>query len=618
MNWIRRTSTRAIVAALVVYAAQAATIHGILATGQSLSVGCYGYAAGQVTSGTPYSNKSLSAGTMVLEGPSGATVAAITQASGGVPASPTIASGGSGYGTTPPTVYVVGDGTGGAYTANLTGGSVTSLTRTSAGSGYTAIQIYMTFPVTAASVVQLDTSPLIALAPTFTCNNSSGDPANPSGLPEEYPSLSAVNQLTYLEGGVSGFQYVLGVAGSSGRDYLTIGGPTDAYATWFANGVKSTPFLPSPNPSFTDSMTQLAAMNTAVTGGGNTFQLDAVMLTHGENDEIEYNRLYGTNLATFQSDYQTQANALIGRSGTLPMFTDQQQAWGGYHGSGAVPIAAIGQWQAAENNVGKIFLIGPYYYVPASGSDSLGVHKPPAGYRQMGELAGKAIDWVLNKGSYWLPVMPKSIAISGATITAKFFTPVGSLALDTSAVAMQTNYGFEFTDGLTAWIDRIHQASGSAPANPTIFSGGSGYGSAPTVTVNGCAGAAYIANLTGGVVTGLTQTSAGSGCTTIDILFSAPTPSVSISSVTVTRSDTLQIVLSGTPTGPNPTLRYAYTAPSATGGGLGNLRDTDPTAGRTGSNLSDWCVTFSAALPFRSKLYGKMFSATGGVVGPLQ
>ncbi|MEP6716802.1 MAG: hypothetical protein ABJC09_14620, partial [Terriglobia bacterium] len=84
------------------------------------------------------------------------------------------------------------------------------------------------------------------------------------------------------------------------------------------------------------------------------------------------------------------------------------------------------------------------------------------------------------------------------------------------------------------------------------------------------------------------------------------------SSVSITASDTVQILLSGTPTGPSPSLRYAYTAPSAAGGGQGNLKDTDPVAGRTGSNLSDWCVTFDALLPFTSRLLALKASTSSG------
>ncbi|HEY3827311.1 MAG TPA: hypothetical protein VGL82_22315 [Bryobacteraceae bacterium] len=581
--------------------------HVIAATGQSLSTGCQGYASGQVTSGSPYSNLSLSPGGTAIEGTNGATVATISQASGPAPASPTISSGGSGY-TTPPLVIVTGDGTGGAYTANLTGGVVSSLTRTSAGSGYTTVSIYMTWPPSAPNARQLDTAPLIALAPTWACNNGGGDSTDPSQLPQEYPSLSAVNQLTYMTGGSTGLKYILALHGVSGRLYGTstslggIGGPTDVPQ-------------PSPNPSFWNWTKQLSAIQTAVTAASGTYQTDAVILTHGESDGAAYNWLYDQNLNHLQWDYETQVATATGRIGTLPLFIDQANSWGFYHGAGATPTSELRMWTAAENNPGRIYLIGPIYQFP-SGALGDGVHKSPAGYRAMGELYGKAMYQVLVQHQYWTPVMPKSITVSGSTITAQFFVPAPPLQFDTTTVSAQPNKGFEFTDRLTAVVYRITQASGPAPASPTIAFGGSGYTNAPTVTINGCSGAAYTANLTNGIVTSLTRTSAGSGCVTIDILFSTPAPSVSISSVTISGPDTVTITLSGTPTGPSPTLRYAYTAPVAVAGGEGNLKDSDTSTGRTGSALFDWCVTFSAPIPFMSNLLRRVPGGGSSAVFP--
>lgn len=76
-----------------------------------------------------------------------------------------------------------------------------------------------------------------------------------------------------------------------------------------------------------------------------------------------------------------------------------------------------------------------------------------------------------------------------------------------------------------------------------------------------------------------------------------------VSSATITASDTITIVLSGTPTGGNKRLRYAFTGiPVALGGTAnaahGNVRDTDTTTNDAGDNLYDWLITFDEALPF--------------------
>lgn len=79
---------------------------------------------------------------------------------------------------------------------------------------------------------------------------------------------------------------------------------------------------------------------------------------------------------------------------------------------------------------------------------------------------------------------------------------------------------------------------------------------------------------------------------------------VTIKNVQIVSEDTVQITLSGEPTGANKRLRYAYTA-SAVGvsagpvtGPRGNLRDSDPTIARVGgATLYNWCVHFDEPLP---------------------
>jgi hypothetical protein len=77
------------------------------------------------------------------------------------------------------------------------------------------------------------------------------------------------------------------------------------------------------------------------------------------------------------------------------------------------------------------------------------------------------------------------------------------------------------------------------------------------------------------------------------------TSSASITSVEIIDADTVKITLSGTPTGTNQRLRYAYTGipgtqPGAQNSGSagGNLRDTDNTASLYGNTLYNWAVHF--------------------------
>lgn len=77
------------------------------------------------------------------------------------------------------------------------------------------------------------------------------------------------------------------------------------------------------------------------------------------------------------------------------------------------------------------------------------------------------------------------------------------------------------------------------------------------------------------------------------------TSSATITSVSILDSDTVQITLSGTPSGSNQRIRYAYTGVPGTdtgaqnaGSAAGNLRDTDPYPSLYGNTLYNWAVHF--------------------------
>jgi hypothetical protein len=75
-----------------------------------------------------------------------------------------------------------------------------------------------------------------------------------------------------------------------------------------------------------------------------------------------------------------------------------------------------------------------------------------------------------------------------------------------------------------------------------------------------------------------------------------------IESVVVSGPDTVVVTLSGSPSGPNGKLRYAFTgtpgAPAGpTSGPRGNLRDSDATPSRAGFPLFNWCVHFEQDVP---------------------
>lgn len=85
------------------------------------------------------------------------------------------------------------------------------------------------------------------------------------------------------------------------------------------------------------------------------------------------------------------------------------------------------------------------------------------------------------------------------------------------------------------------------------------------------------------------------------------TSSATISSVAILDSDTVRITLSGTPTGANQRIRYAYTGVPGTdtgaqnaGSAAGNLRDSDPYPSLYGNTLYNWAVHFDEPITLDS------------------
>jgi hypothetical protein len=308
----------------------------------------------------------------------------------------------------------------------------------------------------------------------------------------------------------------------------------------------------------------------------------AMSVVHGEADlEGGAAPVYVANLREWRTDYLTDAKAATGQTDNFVMFTDQYSSWArvrttptvnrlssdpslpsstypvghviwnttsgtykknvagswvtdtttcaGYL-SGLCPSTPIAQWWAARDYPNEIKLVGPKYQYKYSD----GLHLNAYSYRLLGEMFGKAIAKELHSGQKWVPLSPRSITRTGATITAQFWVPVGCLAEDNSrndAAVQQfakNYYGFEYFDS---------------------------------------------------------------------------TASASISSATISSCDTVTITLSGTPSGSNQRLRYAYTGTLAANGGTsgaarGTLADDDPAVGLDGLSLRDYAISFDEPVGF--------------------
>ncbi|MDO8623926.1 MAG: peptidoglycan-binding protein [bacterium] len=304
-------------------------------------------------------------------------------------------------------------------------------------------------------------------------------------------------------------------------------------------------------------MAQVSAARQLSLAVGKSLIVSGVTAIHGERDELAGRTAsrYEADLVEWQNDYETDVQVLLGQQDSIPLFTDQMSSWTAYNST--TPHTALGQYMAAKDHPDDIIVVAPKYMLDYSDT----VHLTNYSYRRLGEYYAKAYKKVVIDGDAWTPLMPTAVERSGSTIRATFAVPVEPLALDTTAVNLKTNYGFEYTDDSS---------------------------------------------------------------------------SATISSVEIIAPDAVQVTLSGTPTGANPRLRYAYTGTSGSGAGRtvsgsarGNLRDSDTTAAlyqdgsvpvAMGNYLYNWALTFDEAVeavtipdaPFR------FASSTSGTLGTYQ
>lgn len=297
--------------------------------------------------------------------------------------------------------------------------------------------------------------------------------------------------------------------------------------------------------AYNAGLTSISTAKTAAAGRGQAFQVVAAVYMAGGTDfgEAVPAATYQANMVQYQANWQADVFALTGQTGTLPLFLDINSKWTElgppaaretptYAGGGnGIQFGVLNAWMA---NQGKIFVVGPHYqqtFLP--GTTGPYDHTDNVSNRRYGEMTGKAMKKVLVDGQAWVPLVPRAISISGATITFQCWVPVPPLVIDVTTVPDWTGSvgtggayrykGFEFFDD-----------SGSPPH---------------------------------------------------------------ITAIAVSAGDTLTITLASTPTGTAGSfrLRYDYTGFVNTIQGTanapgGNVRDSDATPSVFGDSLANWLI----------------------------
>ncbi len=188
-----------------------------------------------------------------------------------------------------------------------------------------------------------------------------------------------------------------------------------------------------------------------------------VVITHGEADfnaDLTDGPTYLGYLQQWRSDFDADAKARNGAAQPdLVVSLDQMSTWTYYSratpvhtpsGNYGVPLA---QWAAARDYPEQFQMATAKYFLPYSD----GVHLTRVGYQMLGEYHAQALHRRLG-GWNWVPLAPRRITRSGATITVRLFNPTGTaLVNDTTTVGARPNMGFEFWDnsGATPAISSV-------------------------------------------------------------------------------------------------------------------------------------------------------------------
>lgn len=170
------------------------------------------------------------------------------------------------------------------------------------------------------------------------------------------------------------------------------------------------------------------------------FIVPAILSVHGETDSSSLT--YQADIEQWQTDYETDIQAVTNQPEIIPMFHSQNSNFG------SSPLAAYAMVAASKANPSEHVVVGPKYFLPYSD----GIHLTNVGYRKLGEYYAKAYKKVVIDNDTWNPLRPVTQVLDGKNIDVTFTGNVGDLVLDTDLVSNPGNYGFEYTDDSTSAV----------------------------------------------------------------------------------------------------------------------------------------------------------------------
>lgn len=175
-----------------------------------------------------------------------------------------------------------------------------------------------------------------------------------------------------------------------------------------------------------------------------TYNVMAVSYSQGEDDQVNTPQASWIEaVRKMRLDIISDTKAKTGRDTTCPFIINQLATHKPYNL--ALPTIALAQLTLCTDDTYPGFYLACPSYIFTYNDDN--VHMPAESYKWMGSYFGVVYKRVVVDGQQWRPVYPMKITQQGRAIILKFNVPYGKLVFDTTAVAANTNMGFEVFDG---------------------------------------------------------------------------------------------------------------------------------------------------------------------------
>lgn len=168
--------------------------------------------------------------------------------------------------------------------------------------------------------------------------------------------------------------------------------------------------------SYEGAMTETTAIARLAKVAGKSYEVGAVLVTHGETDSG--NKNYGQELLQLATDYNRDIKAITGQQRDVLMIGTQQNS--------VVDDSPSTQaeWRLGVEHPEQYVCSGPKYQYPYFDD---AVHLVSLGYDQLGEKYAEVFFERFVLGHKWRPLEPTKSSHNGKTITVDFHIPVGKL-----------------------------------------------------------------------------------------------------------------------------------------------------------------------------------------------